>query len=351
MSGNTLRLFTADSRLDFLPNKNVVITAELRDSNNKPLSGMEIIWNNEPDSPDATVTTSGKSSSYTDNNGQVTYTISSDLPNNISVTATAVCGGEGTIYIGVASANLTAPDITPSSVPGIAYTITVPRHVKGKHQGDTYLVYWDSNLVGEVTDSNDPSLFPAVVSIKQNAEYLTTSIHYIYYTIRNEVGNMSYSPVVQYKVPCELSAPLGDKPLFPDIPDARVNNHGLSLDNGVLIKIPYPQSKAGQGAVIEAGDTILVFMRTGAPGDDNIEHSGRPEKIVTHTVSKQEIYGKNITFTADKSFFIDNINDTFNGVYVFIYYMLEYSQPFRSHPSVLYVNTESPGNYIVKLIS
>ncbi|HGJ4365174.1 TPA: Ig-like domain-containing protein [Salmonella enterica subsp. enterica serovar Thompson] len=350
MSVNTLKLFTAADRLDYKPNENAVIIAELKDSNNRPLSGMEIKWNYVQDD-NAKVTTSGKSS-QTDSNGQATYTLSGTSSDSISVTATAVCGGTDTIYIGVESANLTAPSITPSAVRGDAYDITVPRHVKRKHKGDEYMVYWGSHQIKVVTDTDAPDEFPVIISVSENAEYLKTGTNFIYYIIRNEVGNMSFSPVATEKVPLEMSAPLGDKPLFPDLPDARVNNHGLSLDKGLLIKIPYPQSKATQGAVIEAGDTISVYMRICTSYDDDIADSGRPEKIVTYTVSKQDIYAKNIEFTADKSYFIDNVNnDDFNGVYVFIYYMLEESlQAFRSHPSELYVNTDSPGNYIVKLI-
>ncbi|EIL0863707.1 Ig-like domain-containing protein [Salmonella enterica] len=352
MSANELHLFTVTSQLDFEPNKNATIIAELKDSNKKPISAMEIKWSYVADSSVAIVTTSGNSS-HTDANGRAEYTISSNKANSISVTATAACGDTDTINIGVASDNVTAPVVVDSDESGIAYQIIVRKHVKGGHKGDIYSVYWDNHCVGKTVDDSDPKHenFPCVISIKKNAEYLSPGTHYIYYTIENDAGNVSYSPVVSQDVPYDNSTPLYDKPLFPDLLDATINNHGLSLDNGLLIKIPYPQSKAGQGTVIEAGDTISVYMNMGFPDNDAVNPDVRPVEIATHTVSKMDISGTNIEVRADKSYFIDNINDTFNGVNVFIYYTIGDLHPLYSYSTELYVNTESPGNYIIRLIS
>ncbi|EAO1992435.1 hypothetical protein E0G79_21935 [Salmonella enterica] len=349
MSTNKLHLYTYTGLLDFDPNNNATIIAELRDSNNKPLSGIEIKWSYIADSTDAMVTTSGNSS-HTGADGRTEYTISSDRANSISVTATATCADAETIYIGVASDNVTAPVVVDSDIQGIAYQIMIRKHVKGGHAGDRYTVYWDDHSIATVMDDPTKNIFPYVKSIKKNAEYLSPGTHYIYYTIDDPVGNRSYSPVVSQDVSYDNSTPLYDKPLFPDLLDATINKHGLSLDNGLLIKIRYPQSKAGQGAVIEAGDTISVYMKKGDPNNDAENPDIQPVKITTHTVSKSEIFSTNIEFIADKSYFMDDIDDTFNGVDVFIYYTIGDSNLLHSYSAELYVDTESPGNYIVKLI-
>ncbi|EBJ5653946.1 hypothetical protein DWR38_19890 [Salmonella enterica] len=352
MSANVLHLFTDTGLLDFEPNKNATIIAELKDSNKKPISGVEITWRYVADTSDSVVTTSS-SSSRTDVYGRAEYTISSNLSNSISVTATATGGGTDTIYIGVASDNVTAPVVVASDDPGIAYQIIIRKHVKDGHVGDIYSVYWDNHrVVQKVDDTGNTgnTSHSYVIPIKKNAEYLSPGTHYIYYTIEKDVGNLSYSPVVSQDVPDGYSTPQYDKPLFPDLLDATINNHGLSLDNGLLIKIPYPQSKAGQGAVIEGGDTISVYMNMGFPDNDSVNPDISPVNIATHTVSKMEISGKNILIRADKSYFIDNINDTFNGVNVFIYYTVGDSSSLHSYSTELYVDTESPGNYIIKLI-
>lgn len=349
MSANVLHLFTDTGLLDFEPNKNATIIAELKDSNKKPIPGMEITWSYISDISAAVVTTSGRIS-HTDVNGRAEYTISSNQGNSISVTATATCGGTDTIYIGVASDNVTAPVVVASDDPGIAYQIIIRKHVKNGHAGDIYSVYWDNHRVVQKVDGTDGTSHSYVIPIKNNAEYLSPGTHYIYYTIEKDVGNLSYSPVVSQDVPYGYSTPQYDKPLFPDLLDATINNHGLSIGNGLLIKIPYPQSKAGKGAVIEGGDTISVYMNMGFPDNDSVNPDIPPVNIATHTVSKTEISGENILIRADKSFFIDNINDTFNGVNVFIYYTVGDSDSLHSYSTELYVDTESPGNYIIKLI-
>ncbi|EAS9682313.1 hypothetical protein EOI71_22225 [Salmonella enterica] len=347
MSANELHLYTSTGLLDFKPNNNFTIIAELKDSNKKPISGMEIKWSYTADSTDAMVTTSGDSS-HTDADGRAEYTISSNKASLIRVTATATCAEAETIYVGVASDKVTAPVVVDSDTRGIAYQIMIRRHVQGGHTGDFYTVYWDDHVIGTVMDDPNEKLFPYVKSIKKNAEYLSPGTHYIYYTIDDKDNNRSYSPIVSQDVPYNNSTPLYDKPLFPDLLDATINNHGLSLDRGLLIKIRYPQSKAGQGAVIEAGDTISVYMKKGDPENDAENPDVQPVKIATHTVSKKELSGTNIEFIADKSYFIDNINDTFNGLYVFIYYTV--GDSLHSYSAELYVDTEAPGNYIIKLI-
>ncbi|EKC2263141.1 Ig-like domain-containing protein [Salmonella enterica] len=349
MSANELHLYTSTGLLDFEPNNNATIIAELKDSNKKPISGMEIKWSYTADSTDAMVTTSGDSS-HTGADGRAEYTISSNKANSISVIATAKCGDFDTIHIGVASDNVTAPVVVDSDIQGIAYQIMIRRHVKGNHAGDKYMVYWDGLAIATVVDDSTQNIFPYVKSIKKNADYLSPGTHYIYYTIEAPGGNISYSPVVSQDVPYDNSTPLYDKPLFPDLLDATVNNHGLSLDKGLLIKIRYPQSKVRQGAAIEAGDTISVYMNMGDPENDAENPDSQPVKIATHTVSKAEISGRDIEFIADESYFIDNINDTFNGVNVFIYYTIGDSNPLYSYSAELYVDTESPGNFIIKLI-
>ncbi|EAA3387506.1 hypothetical protein FEN99_21030 [Salmonella enterica subsp. enterica serovar Potsdam] len=349
MSSNKLHLYTSTGLLDFEPNKTATIIAELKDSNEKPIPGMEIKWRYVADSPDATVTKYG-GSSHTGADGRAEYTISSNKANSISVTATSTCADAETIYIGVASDNVTAPVVVDSDIQGIAYQIMIRKHVKGGHAGDSYTVYWDDHAIATVMDDPAKNIFPYVKSIKKNADYLSPGTHYIYYTIDDPVGNRSYSPVVSQDVSYDNATPLYDKPLFPDLLDATINNYGLSLDKGLLIKIRYPQSKAGQGAVIEAGDTISVYMKKGDPENDAENPDIQPVKIATHTVSKAEISGTNIEFTADKSYFIDNINDTFNGVYIFIYYTVGDSNPLYSYSAELYVDTESPGNFIIRLI-
>ncbi|EAS3781362.1 hypothetical protein D6F12_23775 [Salmonella enterica] len=349
MSANKLHLYTSTGLLDFEPNKTATIIAELKDSNEKPISGMEIKWSYIADSHDAIVTTSGDSS-HTGADGRAEYTISSNEANSISVTATATCADAETIYIGVASDNVTAPVVIDSDSQGIAYQIMIRKHVKGGHAGDKYTIFWDDHPIATVMDDPAKKIFPYVKSIKKNAYYLSPGTHYIYYTVEDPSKNKSYSPVVSQNVSYDKSTPLYDKPLFPDLLDATVNNHGLSLDKGLLIKIRYPQSKAGQGAVIEAGDTISVYMKKGDPENDAENPDIQPVKIATHTVSKAEISGTNIEFTADKSYFIDNINDTFNGVYISIYYTVGDSNPLYSYSAELYVDTESPGNFIIKLI-
>ncbi|EJJ3998030.1 Ig-like domain-containing protein [Salmonella enterica] len=349
MSANELHLYTSTGLLDFEPNNNATIIAELKDSNKKPISGMEIKWSYTADSTDAMVTTSGDSS-HTGADGRAEYTISSNKANSISVIATAKCGDFDTIHIGVASDNVTAPVVVDSDIQGIAYQIMIRRHVKGNHAGDKYMVYWDGLAIATVVDDSAQNIFPYVKSIKKNADYLSPGTHYIYYTIEAPGGNISYSPVVSQDVPYDNSTPLYDKPLFPDLLDATVNNHGLSLDKGLLIKIRYPQSKVRQGAAIEAGDTISVYMNMGDPENDAENPDSQPVKIATHTVSKAEISGRDIEFIADESYFIDNINDTFNGVNVFIYYTIGDSNPLYSYSAELYVDTESPGNFIIKLI-
>ncbi|ELW8596614.1 Ig-like domain-containing protein [Salmonella enterica] len=349
MSANELHLYTSTGQLDFEPNNNATIIAELKDSNKKPISGMEIKWSYTADSTDAMVTTSGDSS-YTGADGRAEYTLSSNKANSIHVTATAKCGDVDTINIGMASDNVTAPVVVDSDIQGIAYQIMIRKHVKGGHAGDKYTVYWDSFAIATVFDDPTKNIFPYVKSIKKNADYLSPGTHHIYYTIEDQVGNISYSPVVLQDVSYDSSTPLYDKPLFPDLLDATVNNHGLSLDKGLLIKIRYPQSKVRQGAAIDAGDTISVYMKKGDPGNDAENPDSQPVKIATHTVSKAEISGKNIEIIADESYFIDNINDTFNGVNVFIYYTVGDSNPLYSYSAELYVDTESPGNFIIKLI-
>ncbi|EAV3918995.1 hypothetical protein E2751_09575 [Salmonella enterica] len=352
MSANKLHLYTSTGLLDFEPNKTATIIAELKDSNEKPISGMEIKWSHVADSSDATVTTYG-GSSHTGADGRAEYNISSNEANSIIVTATATCADAETIYIGVASKKVTAPVVIDSDIQGIAYQIMIRRHVKKGHAGDTYILYWDDHAIATVMDDPTKNIFPYIKSINKNAKYLSPGTHYIYYTIDDQINNRSYSPVVSLDVSYDNATPLYDKPLFPDLLDATINNHGLSRDNGLLIKIRYPQSKAGQGAVIEAGDTISVYMKKEDPKNDaessNIQPVG-PVRIATHTVSKAEISGANIEFTADKSYFIDNINDTFNGVNVFIYYTVGDSNSLCSYSTELYVDTESPGNFIIRLI-
>lgn len=345
MSINELNLYTSTNQLDFGPNKNAIIIAELKDSNKKPISGMEIKWNYIANSTDAVVTTSGNSS-HTDADGRAEFTISSNKANSISVTATSTCADAETIYIGVESDNVTAPVVIDTNTQAVAYQILIRQHVKGGHAGDIYTVYWDNHPIATVMDDPTKKIFPYVKSINKNAGYLSPGTHYIYYTIDDQVGNRSYSPIVSQKISYDNSTPLYDKPLFPDLLDATINNHGLSLDKGLLIKIQYPQSKAGQGAVIEAGDIISVYMKKNDAENPDIH----PVKIATHTVSKMEISGTNIEFIADKSYFIDNINDTFNGVYVLLYYAVENSNLLYSYSAELYVDTESPGNFIIKLI-
>lgn len=72
MSANKLHLYTSTGLLDFEPNKTATIIAELKDSNEKPISGMEIKWRYVADSPDATVTTYG-GSSHTGADGRAEY--------------------------------------------------------------------------------------------------------------------------------------------------------------------------------------------------------------------------------------------------------------------------------------
>ncbi|WP_042828388.1 Ig-like domain-containing protein, partial [Salmonella enterica] len=149
MSANKLHLYTSTGLLDFEPNKTATIIAELKDSNEKPISGMEIKWRYVADSPDATVTTYG-GSSHTGADGRAEYTISSNKANSISVTATSTCADAETIYIGVASDNVTAPVVVDSDIQGIAYQIMIRKHVKGGHAGDSYTVYWDDHAIATV---------------------------------------------------------------------------------------------------------------------------------------------------------------------------------------------------------
>lgn len=302
------------------PEKTLKLSAKVFDiDTGKGVEGVKVNWAIGPSTTKATL---GDVISTTSAEGYAANTVTCPEKAAVTVSVTLDDGTDisAKLDVGFYSDELRVP-VVPQAPNGILtekevasmVQAMVLRHTDDPTPGDYYSFHWGNNAISRIDDGTSDT-FPWIINVKNDfavTEVLADGNYTVYYTVTDLAQNVSYSaPLAITVTGGSYVNPLYDAPEFPGITDNTINYDDLA-DDGVQINISLPQSKASEGAVIFASNTITLYMRV---FDRNYQTEIIPTKAVaTYVVKQKDIDNNNIVFTLLKEMITDS-KDTFDDV-------------------------------------
>lgn len=302
------------------PDQTLNLTAKVFDSETGAAAqGMTVNWTIASTTTTATL---GNTSSTTSAAGYAANTVTCDVKAGVTVTATLDADNKvsSSLDVGFYSSELTAP-VVPQAKNGIltekevnsTVQAMIVRHTDDPAVGDLYNFYWGRNAISRFDDGTSDT-FPWVINIKNDfmaTEVLADGDYTVYYTVTDLAQNVSYSvPLAITVTGGTYVNPLYDAPEFQEISDNTINYDDVA-GGWVSVKVPLPQSRESEGAVIFAGNTITLYMRV---FDKNYKTEIIATKAVaTYIVTQADIDSSSILVTLPEEMITDS-KDTFDDV-------------------------------------